>query len=32
SFDALRDAFQSADFEAIVARRKSQPALDPATV
>jgi phenylalanine-4-hydroxylase len=32
SFDALRDAFQTADFEAIVARRKGQPALDPATV
>ena len=32
SFDALRDAFQTADFAAIVARRKGQPALDPATV
>ena len=32
SFDALRDTFQAADFEAIVARRKGQKALDPATV
>ncbi|RUY01874.1 phenylalanine 4-monooxygenase, partial [Mesorhizobium sp. M7A.F.Ca.US.005.03.2.1] len=32
SFDALRDAFQTADFAAIVARRKDQPALDPATL
>ncbi|ESX94815.1 MULTISPECIES: phenylalanine 4-monooxygenase [unclassified Mesorhizobium] len=32
SFDVLRDAFRTADFKAIVARRKGQPALDPATV
>lgn len=32
SFDALRDVFQTADFEAIVARRKGQPPLDPATL
>ncbi len=32
SFDVLRDAFQHADLGAIVARRKGQPALDPATV
>ncbi|MGX8010910.1 phenylalanine 4-monooxygenase [Mesorhizobium sp. ORM8.1] len=32
SFDALRDAFGSADLAGIVARFKGQPALDPATV
>ncbi|ESX81273.1 phenylalanine 4-monooxygenase [Mesorhizobium sp. LSHC412B00] len=32
SFDVLRDAFRTVDFKAIVARRKGQPALDPATV
>ncbi|MER9459345.1 MULTISPECIES: phenylalanine 4-monooxygenase [unclassified Mesorhizobium] len=32
SFDVLRDAFRTADFKAIVARRKGQPTLDPATV
>lgn len=32
SFDVLRDAFRTADFKGIVARRKGQPALDPATV
>ncbi|ESY27228.1 phenylalanine 4-monooxygenase [Mesorhizobium sp. M1148] len=32
SFDVLRDAFRTADFKAIIARRKGQPALDPATV
>jgi phenylalanine-4-hydroxylase len=32
SFDVLRDAFRTADFKAIVARRKGQPALDPSTV
>ncbi|MER8818406.1 phenylalanine 4-monooxygenase [Mesorhizobium sp. M0991] len=30
SFDALRDAFETADLAAIVARRKGEPALDPA--
>ncbi|TIT23640.1 MAG: phenylalanine 4-monooxygenase [Mesorhizobium sp.] len=32
SFDALRDAFETADLAAIVARRKGEPALDPAKV
>jgi phenylalanine-4-hydroxylase len=30
SFDILRDAFQTADLAAIVARRQGEPALDPA--
>ncbi|MCP9228833.1 MULTISPECIES: phenylalanine 4-monooxygenase [unclassified Mesorhizobium] len=32
SFDALRDAFETADLAAIVARRKGEPALDPASL
>ena len=32
SFARLKDALETADFAAIVARRKGQPALDPATV
>lgn len=32
SFDALRDAFQTADLAKIVMRWKDQPALDPSTV
>ncbi|MET3792786.1 phenylalanine 4-monooxygenase [Aquamicrobium terrae] len=32
SFDALRDAFRTADLAAIIGRWKDKPALDPATV
>lgn len=32
SFAALRDAFETADLAAIVARRKGEPALDPASL
>ncbi|MER8477418.1 phenylalanine 4-monooxygenase [Mesorhizobium sp. M0563] len=32
SFDVLRDAFETADLAAIVARRKGEPALDPASL
>lgn len=32
SFDALRDAFETADLAAIEARRKGEPALDPASL
>ncbi|SFU12636.1 phenylalanine 4-monooxygenase [Mesorhizobium sp. YR577] len=32
SFEALRDAFQNEDLAAIIARRKDEPPLDPATV
>ena len=32
SFDALRDAFQTADLAGIVRRWKDEPALDPSTV
>ncbi|MER8906547.1 phenylalanine 4-monooxygenase [Mesorhizobium sp. M0854] len=32
SFNALRDAFETADLAAIVARRKGEPALDPASL
>ncbi len=32
SFDALRDAFRSADLGAIIPRWREQPPLDPATV
>ncbi|MES0153124.1 phenylalanine 4-monooxygenase [Mesorhizobium sp. M0018] len=32
SFDALRDAFETADLAAIVARRKGEPALGPASL
>ncbi|MER9868307.1 phenylalanine 4-monooxygenase [Mesorhizobium sp. M0136] len=32
SFDALRDAFETADLAAIVARRKGEPAIDPASL
>ena len=32
SFDALRDAFESADLKAIVRRWKDEPMLDPAAI